>query len=406
LTDRGAVAPELDYHSSSLPGGTLFAAIYDRVFMQLSDRGGASNVIGDRWASLCADALQDASPQTQSLLQARTGVTASTTVRLDHIPAIARIASRHKLQNPDFLMIGNDRGRQVLWAADAKFSVDTARSRQVSDEVVAALLELGTMVRGLLPSLDGSLSIENGVFVCPDYALTHRLLAERRGPRRATVSQDEVRLMPVCPDAFLAPLGFHGLQEFLAGLDALPFERESSLVVSLYYFRLSRAALCCWQDQTAPLLFYRDAPVVDQAAVESEARRLATIRTSAWGLILRWNDLAEEIRQQRHAVDQVTALPIRSKQLRNQIEDAAAAAGVEPPSSSRARKAVGSWYRSRIREEFGPIPPPVASFGQLLDDLARFCRSVQPEVATVTERVIEDLVTAPQPAAEEPSGLA
>jgi hypothetical protein len=325
---------------------------------------------------------------------------------LDHIPSIARIASRHKLQNPDFLMIGNDRGRQVLWAADAKFSVDTARSRQVSDEVVAALLDLGNMVRGLLPSLDHGVSIENGVFVCPDYALTHRLLAERRGPRRATVSRDEVRLMPVCPAAFLEPLGFHGLQAFLAGLDALPFEQASSLVVSLYYFRLSRAALGCWQDQTAPLLAFRDAPVVDEEAVETEARRLATMKTSAWGLILRWNDLAEEVRQQRVAIDQVTSLPIRSKQLRIQIEEAAAAAGVEPPSSSRVRKAIGAWYRSRIREEFGPVPPPVANLGRLLDEMAGFCRSIQPEVVNVTRQVIEDVVTEPRAAVPETESLA
>ncbi len=396
MIQRGQHPSELEFTSPAIPGGTLVAALYDRTFMQLSDRGRASNIIGDRWAALCSEALEDTSDGTE---QVRTGpdqVVAATAVRLDHIPSIARIASRNKLQNPDFLMIGQQDGEQVLWAADAKFSVETARSRQVSDEVVEALLDLGDVIRGLLPEINGNLVVRNGVFVCPDYSLTHRLLQVRQGPRRATVSHESVRLLPVEPTVMFDALGQLGLQRFMASIDDLPFDRERSLLVALYYSRLARAARGCWQDQTSPLLAWKETPPVDEEAVEAEARRLAaTVRTSAWGLIQRWNDEAETVRRQRAAVEQVTSLPIRNKVLRARLEASAEAAGVEAPSMSRVRKMLGSWYRARLRDELGPIVPPVADFGAVLDRVGRTCRSLERELEQMTDRVIEDALTTP-----------
>ena len=75
----------------------MVAALYDRTFMQLSDRGGASNLVGEQWAALCAGALTDTGPGTIPVRTGPDDVVATTTVRLDHIPAIARVASRHKL---------------------------------------------------------------------------------------------------------------------------------------------------------------------------------------------------------------------------------------------------------------------------------------------------------------------
>ncbi len=374
----------------------MVAALYDRAFMQLSDRGGASNLIGDQWARLCADALEDTGTGTAVIRTGPEAVVASTSVRLDHIPAIARVASRNKLQNPDFLMIGSDRDTGVMWAADAKFSVETARARQVSDEVVESLLALGDLVRGLLPPLAGEVVVRNGVFVCPDYPLTHRLLATRSGPRRATVSPEDVRLLPVMPARMFDPLGLRDLQAFLADMDHLPFAREESLLMALYYFRVTRAAAGCWLDQTSPLLAYHDTPVLDEAAVEEAVRHLASrVRTSAWGLILRWNDEVETVRRQRAAVEEVTALPMRNRILRAQVEDCATRAGVTAPSLAKIRRLIGSWYRAQIREEFGPIRPPVQDFGATLDAIGRFCRSLEPQLTATTARVIEDVVTAP-----------
>jgi len=388
---------ELDFHTVALPGGSLFASVYDRVFMQLSDRGGASNLVGDRWAELCAAALAGDGVAGEEVRTGPGGILASTTVRLDDIPAIARTASANKLQNPDFLMLGSEGDGKVIWSADAKFSVDTARSKQVSGDVVDALLHLGETVRKLLPPLPEDFSIRNGVFLCPDYVLTHRLLRERRGPRRATVRDDEVRFVPVTATGFTGPLGQVGLRAFFAALDGLPFDPSQSLMVALYYFRLARAAVGCWQDQTAPLLAYHDTPVIDESAVEAQARDLATIRTTAWGLVQRWNDLAENVRRQREAVNHVTSVPVNGRLLRAEIEAAAARAKVVPPSGTRVRRAIGSWYRGRLRDEFGPIMPPVADFGATLDALGRFGRSLQPELASVTAKVIDDLVAEAKP---------
>ena len=69
----------------------MVAALYDRTFMQLSDRGGASNLVGEQWAALCAGALTDTGPGTVPVRTGPDDVVATTTVRLDHIPAIARV---------------------------------------------------------------------------------------------------------------------------------------------------------------------------------------------------------------------------------------------------------------------------------------------------------------------------
>lgn len=392
---------ELDYSSSAFPGGTLLASVYDRLYMQLSDRGGASNMVGDRWADLCAEALAGARLLDDDLWRGEDGAVADSSVRLDDIPEIARTASRHKLQNPDFLMLGATPEGRVLWAADAKFSVDTARSKQVSGDVVRSLLDLGDTVRRLVPGLGPEVAIHDGIFLCPDYALTHRLLRDRRGPRRATVKHHELRLIDVTANQFLHPLGQAGLQSFLASLDALPIDPGRSLMLGLYYFRLARAALGCWQEQTAPLLAYHDSFTVDEAAIEAEARALATMRTSAWGLVQRWNDVADDVRRQRTAVDHVTSLPINGKHLREQILLVSAAAGVTPPSGTRVRRAIGSWYRSRIREQFGPIHPPVENFGGLLDELGQYSRSLHPDIAEVTRRVIDEMVAEATPLGQE-----
>lgn len=391
---------ELDFRTPALPGGSFFAAIHDRTFMQISDRGGASNAIGDRWATLCSEAL----PQKPGILLNldEPPVVADVAVRLDDIPEIARIASRNQLQNPDFLLVGNDGRGQVLWAADAKFSVDTAKSKQVSQRVVEALLELGDTVTRLLPRLEADLNVHDGVFLCPDYPLTHRMLRDRRGPRRATVREDEVRYVPVTAAGFLETMGHQGLRTFLAGLDGFPFEPEERLMVGLYYFRLARAARGCWQDQVAPLLTYRDTVEIDEEAIEAEARRLATMRTSAWGLLLRWNDLADQVRQQRTAIDSVTSAPVNGRKLRDRILERSAAAGVMPPSGTKVRRAVESWFRGKIRDEFGPIHPPVDEFGAVLDALGRFSRTLTPATEARLECIIDEMIALSPPAVDGP----
>ena len=386
---------ELEYSTSALPGGSLFASTYDRAFMQLADRGSASNIIGARWADLTGAAF--ANPEIPHLRTAQDGSGASHVVRLDDIPAIAQAASRQKLQNPDFLLFDHDSDQGILWAADAKFSVDTAKSKQVSAEVTTALLGMGATLTDHLPALDAGINIRDGVFLCPDYPLTHRLLRERRGPRRTTVSLDEVRLIPVTPHEFLEPLGLNGLQSFLASLDDFPFAPSQGLMLALYYFRLARAAVGCWQDQTTPLLAFHDHIAIDDKTLELEARRLATIRTSAWGLLQRWNAEAEHIREQRSAVDRAASLPINGKQLRDDTVAAATRAGVIPPSGTKVRRALGSWFRQQMRNEFGPIMPPVEDVDAMITRVRAYSRNLTPAVHSMARQIIAEMVAAAPP---------
>ena len=382
---------ELDFRSSALPGGTLFASTYDRTYMQLADRGRASNMVGDRWADLCAEMLAETLAPCGNLRALDTELVAERVIRLDDVPEVARRASQAKLQNPDFLLVSAD--GQTMWAADAKFSVDTARSKQVSADATTALIALG------VPTLDRELagvvpeSIRDGVFLSPDYSLTHRLLRDRRGPRRTTIKEYEVRLFAVTPSRFLETLGLDQLQSFLAAIDDLPMERGESLMFALYIYRLARAAVGCRVDQVRPLLALNDSPVVTDDDLVEQAERLSTVRSSAWGLVQRWNAEADTVRQQRLQVDQAIGPRINGRELRERVDRAAAAGGVKSPSANIVRRKLGHWFRDRVRQEFGPIDPPVVDIDSVCQALSRFAAGLYPELEREEHRLLNELLT-------------
>lgn len=400
ITDTDS-RPDLDIAlaSPAFPGGSLFNAVNDRTLMRFSDRGGASGIVGDRWADLCALALAKRVERLATLDEDVPPITCDGVVRLDDIPEIAQVASRAHLQNPDFLLVGTQCGRQTIKAADAKFSVETAKSRQVSAHVVKALLNLGQTVRDRIPDLRDDVVLSDGVFLCPDYSLTRHVLRGGQGLRRISVPEREVCLLPVTIDEFMRPIGHERLIRILAGRDDLGLDCQQSLLLTLYYFRLARSAVGFRVDQTTPLLASREVPEVDLVDVEAEAERIGKQAFGAWNLILRWNDIAEEVRRHRLAVDAATGYPIPGRILRQQIEQQSAAAGVEPPSTNRVRRIAGSWMRARIRQEFGPIEPPVDDLDRLLRELRTFARSMTPAVAAYTDDVIEDLIAGQPPTA-------
>lgn len=378
--------------SPSFPGGSLFNAVYDRTLMQLSDRGRASGIIGDRWAELCAVAIMERPQALATLDPDRAPIACDSVVRLDDVPEIARVASKVHLQNPDFLLLSTDGGRQIIHAADAKFSVETAKSQQVSADVVRALLDLGQTVRDQISDLRQDVVLSDGIFLCPDYTLTRHLLQGGRGLRNIAVPNREICLLPITVQEFMQPIGHERLIDILAARDDLEFDYRQSLLLTLYYFRLARAAVGFRIDQTSPLLGARAAPDVDLFDVEAEAERVGRHAFGAWNLILRWNDIAENVRRQRFAVEQATGFPIPGKILRQRIEQRAAAAGVEPPSTNKVRRIAAAWLRSRIQEAFGPIDPPVDDLDSLIRRLRAYSRSLTSEVGAYTDEVIRDLI--------------
>lgn len=383
---------DLSITSRKLPGGTLLAAVFDRDLMRLSDRGGASGLIGDRWADLCAQAL-GVHPLTLLDAQAPAPLSIERVVRLDTIPQIASTASRRKLQNPDFLLFGHRDGSLALQAADAKFSVETARSRQVSADVTAELLGIGPVIAGQVGPMPADISILDGIFLCPDYSLTHYMLRQRRGHRSVAIGGNELVLLPVTSDTFLDGLDCAQLITVLAEADALSASVSQSLLLAVYYLRLARACVACWLDQTRPLLAFKEARVVDNAEVLHIARMLLSEASGGWDLVLRWDARAEDVRRQRVAVDRVTSVPLGGPELRKQIAEAALAAGVEAPSVNRVRRRIGAWYRQEMLDAFGPLVPPVDRFPAVLEQLGRYARELRPRIPEETAEIILEMVT-------------
>lgn len=381
--------------SALLPGGDLVTAVLDRTVMVLADRGGASNLIGDRWADVAAahamtwpgqDRPNPADPAAPLLVERVS--------RLDDIPQVAASASRQGLQNPDLLLFGTCEAEATIQAADAKFSVETARSKQVSPAVVEGLYTLGDV---LTPHLGdafydlGHTRLIPGVFLVPDFILTHLMLERRKGIVRTTVHWSEVVLVPVSAGEFFGPMEGAGVMRLLADVDQIGLPVDESLLAALYYMRLARAAVGCWLDATKPLLAFQDRPEVDikAVAVEAEARRVGA--RSAFQVIQRWNDDVDVVRNQRAAVDQVANLPISGRDLRAQIVKLAAANGQEPPSSNQVRRRLGAWYRRELRERVGPLLPPVDDLPAALMEVERAGAAIEPGLPAELERIVAEL---------------
>jgi hypothetical protein len=223
-----AIGDEIDrrvVRSRLLPGGDLVTAVLNRQVMVLADRGGASGMVGRRWADVCAEAAGHFVGRSVAVPDSDPApFVVERIARLDDVPRIAHVASKRGLQNPDLLFIGTRNGSPAIQAADAKFSVETARSKQVSPAVIEGLLGLGRFIDPLVGALPPSVNLLPGVFLSPDFPLTELMLKGRHGIVRATVKATEVIAIPVSPRAFFAPLECANLMSVLAEVDAWRFE--------------------------------------------------------------------------------------------------------------------------------------------------------------------------------------
>jgi hypothetical protein len=387
---------DVTFRSPAIPGQSLLHALWQRNLMRLSDRGRASELIGHRWAALCAEALAMQAGKVRPIpgMGDDSAVfTIAGIARLDDIPQVAATASREKLQNPDFLLIGERDGHQVLQSADAKFSVETAKSKQVSADVVTNLLLLGSVITDHLPELEADAEVVDGFFICPDFSLTHYMLQSKGSPRGGvSVTREQIELLPVSADSFMTSLAGTELALQLARIDAFALSPHESLLLFLYYFRLARACVGCWVDQHAPLLAYKDVTGIDMPAILEFATWLGGRSNTAWDVILQWDAAAEQVRQQRLAVDRAAMLPVSSGELRSHIEAQAKKQGVVAPSMGRIRRVVGAWFRVRLRERFGAIHPPVEDFPHLLHDTSRTAQELRPAMFSEVDRAIAQAV--------------
>jgi len=260
-------------------------------------------------------------------------------------------------------------------------------------EVVLGLLELRNRVPGLLDGVSHRIQVESGVFLCPDYPLTHLMLRHRRGIVRTTVRRNEVVFVPAAADRFWDGVQGAEIIAPLAETDNLPTRPDENLMAGVYYFRLARAAVGFWLDATKPLLLHNDVVNVDIGAVCDETVWRTRKASSAIDLIRRWDADVQTIRNQRAAVDQVAALPIPGRDLRPMAARIAQAAGADPPSANQVRRRLGAWYRGALRDRFGPVSPPVADLPVILRQLADAGRDLAPQAERELERIVLELVT-------------
>jgi hypothetical protein len=180
----------------------------------------------------------------------------------------------------------------------------------------------------------------------------------------------------------------------LSGIDRLPVSTSESLLAGLYYFRLARASVGCWLDSVKPLLLFNDKVEVDEEAVFTDAQARARLARSAFDLVLNWDADVESIRARRAAVDQVTGLPLITKDLRNAIVAVVGEEADHAPSVNQVRRRLGSWFRGEIRAAAGPVLPSEPNFEERLRELAMLSAQVSKRLPHQTTLVIEELVAA------------
>lgn len=349
--------------------------------------------MGDAWADLCASWV-DKLPGTLEHTPPDGGepFAIERVVRLDDLPGIAATASKAGLQNPDLLIVGNRAGHTVLQAADAKFSVETARAKQVSPAVVSALIDLGSLVRSLIGESTEEIEFVPGVFLTPDFPLTHAMLGGRFGITRATVASNEVMLVPVDGVGFFSNLPSAATMRILAEVDALPVDVDSSLLAGLYYFRLARSAAGAWLDSQRPLLLFNDRIDVDDESLMREAAKRALESDNAFDLTIAWDADVEAIRLRRKAVDQVTELPVVARDLREAIAKATGGKPELGPSINQLRRRLGSWFRGELRAAAGPMLPSEPNFSARLQEVGKLSAELSQQVPEAIARTIQELI--------------
>ena len=380
---------DLMLRSNAFPARTLLDSYYDRDVTQLSDRGLASNMIGDRWSDVAAEVIERWAGAA-IVMPDHSLVDVHRVYRLDITPQIATIASRRKLQNPDFIIAGKRDGQNVIFAVDAKFSIDTAKSAQVANETLSALLEVGAPITDWLPDLATSAAVQDGYFISPDMPLSHYVLGRSRGRLAARVSTQQTLLIPVQPVPFLKDLSGSRLLGPLATLDGFRDQLRSNMLLSMYYFRLARACYGAYAETARPIF----GPALNDDDPTSSVERLtiefAHSASSSWDVVQQWDTLAEHVRRQREAAYAAMAFPMANREFRDRIVAESLKREVVAPSINNVRKRVGAWYRGQFDQQLGTVMPPVADMPALLQQIHRIAADVMPLVEPAFDSILDE----------------
>ncbi len=368
----------------------MLRALLDRRLMGLADLGGSSGLIGASWSDVVAGHI-DALAGTEVEIPGGGTHMVERVIRLDSLPHVGRAASKRALQNPDFVLLGRSKGHATMQAADAKFSIETARSKQVSTEMLTALADVGPDYTDLLGDWHDNGQIVPGLFFAPRSALSTYVLSGGRGIVRATVKPDEVVLLHATGADLTESIPGGAARRRLAEVDQLDARLEGELLVGLYYTRLSSAAGASWFDMNRPLFGPPAAPGPDFEAVDSEVSRRAGEHRSGYALIAQWAEDAESVRADRAAIEQAAALPLPNRELREWVLADATAAGLEAPSLNRVRKTLQRWVQAQVLEEVGIIRPEQGEVGRHIDRIRALVVEIAPNARAETARIVVNL---------------
>lgn len=386
-----ATSDELFLRSDAFPLGTLLDSYYDRQVTQLSDRGMASNMIGNRWSDLAASDIENWPGNTVDLPDG-SEIAVQQVYRLDTTPAIASIASKRKLQNPDFIVAGERNATKTVLAIDAKFSIDTAKPAQVAAETLVALFEVGPLITDLLPGLPMDAQVIDGCFVSPDMPLSHYVLDLTRGRLAARVSRQQVILLPVQPVPFLKPESGSRLLGPLATIDGFRDHLRSNMLLAMYYFRLARACYGAYAETTTPIFGSTTASPGSDAELERRTIELARASRSSWDVVLQWDAAADQVRRQREAAYASMAFPMANREIRDRIVASSKQREVVAPSVNSVRRRIGSWYRNQFDDQIGTVLPPVEDMGALLQRIHAVAAGIAPTVQATVDDIIDEVL--------------
>ncbi len=361
--------------------------------MGLADLGGSSAVIGNRWSDIVSSHI-DSLVGTEVNIPGGDSHVVERVIRLDALPHVAYAASKRSLQNPDFVLLGRRNGELTLQAADAKFSIETARSKQVSVEMLSALSDVGPAYTDLLGDWRDHGLIEPGLFFAPQSAMTTYVLSGGRGITRATVKPAEVILLGLSASELTEGIPGERARQRMADVDGLASQVDREILLGLYYVRLSSAAGASWYDMHRPLFGPALTREPDFEAVEAEIDRRTPGSRSAYELITRWALDAERVRADRGALNQAAGLPLPNRELREWVERDANAAGVDAPSLNKVRKELQRWVHDQVFSEVGPIQPGEGNLDQQIGQIRSIVARIAPQSRSETTRIVRTLGSA------------
>ncbi|MCM8749833.1 hypothetical protein NET02_11805 [Thermomicrobiaceae bacterium CFH 74404] len=379
--------------SAKVPGGSLLAALLDRRLQAWSDRGGASQQIGERWSRLVAEELAGWVGR-QLPLDGAGSARLSGVIWLDAEPAIERHAGRNGLANPDFLLIYDTiDGALALQPADAKFAVQVVKPEQIRASALRALLDSGNpalehALSQRLPDIDiRQARVVDGFVVSPAGILTEHYRHRLVNDPSVGLRPEQIVTLAVDPRRMFAGLPVARLVGVLAGIDRLPVRPAHELVAAVYYVRLACACAWFWQEERRPLLSLDGPPPLDLDALRDEVVSRAAAAESAFSLVERWAADTEAIRRDREALEPFLSPPLRNRELLELVENAGLAQ--DRASLRSLRRELTSWYRSELIARLGCIPAragrPIA---EILQELAMISRELAPLAsAWVRERI-------------------